>query len=55
MQSLTNRSKVVSNKQMSFAERTYIIPILKGMMIDIGRDRETDIKSHKDSHINVHT
>lgn len=35
MQSLTNRSKVVSNKQMSFAERTYIIPIIKGMMITL--------------------
>lgn len=33
MQRLTNRSKVVSNKEMSFIEKSYLIPILKGMGI----------------------
>lgn len=33
MQSLTNRSKVVSNKQMSFLERLYLPAILGGMRI----------------------
>lgn len=30
---LTNRSKVVSNKKMTFAEKIYLPSILKGMMI----------------------
>jgi len=33
MQSLTNRSKVVVNKQMSFVERLYIPAILQGLSI----------------------
>jgi NADH-quinone oxidoreductase subunit I len=33
MQALTNRSKVVSNKQMSLMERIYLPAILKGMSI----------------------
>jgi len=36
MQSLTNRSKVVSNKKMSFMERIYLPAIVNGMMITIG-------------------
>ena len=35
MQSLTNRSKVVSNKEMTFAERIYLVAIVKGMMITL--------------------
>lgn len=35
MQSLTNRSKVVSNKEMSLIERTYLVPIIKGMLITL--------------------
>src|SRR4051812_27608282 len=33
MQSLTNRSKVVSKKEMTFMERMYIPAILSGMRI----------------------
>jgi NADH-quinone oxidoreductase subunit I len=33
MQALTNRSKVVSDKKMSFAERIYLPAIIKGMFI----------------------
>jgi len=36
MQALTNRSKVVSNKKMSFMERIYLPAIVNGMMITIG-------------------
>jgi NADH-quinone oxidoreductase subunit I len=32
---LTNRSKVVSNKQMSFAEKMYLPAIIKGMAITL--------------------
>ncbi len=35
MQSLTNRSKVVSDKKMSFTERIYLPAILKGMSITL--------------------
>ncbi len=35
MQSLTNRSKVVVDKQMTFMERIYIPAILKGMWITL--------------------
>lgn len=35
MQSLTNRSKVVVNKKMSFMEKLYIPEIAKGMMITL--------------------
>jgi NADH-quinone oxidoreductase subunit I len=35
MQSLTNRSKVVSDKKMTFIERIYIPAILKGMSITL--------------------
>jgi len=35
MQALTNRSKVVSDKKMTFMERIYIPAILKGMSITI--------------------
>lgn len=35
MQSLTNRSKMVSNKEMTFIERLYLVSIFKGMMITI--------------------
>ena len=35
MQALTNRSKVVSNKKMTFLERIYIPAILKGMFITL--------------------
>lgn len=35
MQSLSNRSKVVSNKRMSFLERIYLPAILKGLGITI--------------------
>lgn len=35
MQSLTNRSKQVSNKEMSFAESIYLPAIFKGLMITI--------------------
>jgi NADH-quinone oxidoreductase subunit I len=35
MQALTNRSKVASNKQMSFVERIYLPAILKGMFITL--------------------
>lgn len=35
MQSLTNRSKVVSDKKMTFLERIYLPAILKGMTITI--------------------
>ncbi len=35
MQALTNRSKVVSDKKMSFAEKIYIPAILKGMSITL--------------------
>ena len=35
MQSLTNRSKVVSDKKMTFLERIYIPAILKGMSITL--------------------
>jgi NADH-quinone oxidoreductase subunit I len=35
MQALTNRSKVVSNKKMTFMERIYFPAILKGMSITI--------------------
>ncbi len=35
MESLTNRSKVVSNKKMTFLERIYIPAILGGVMITI--------------------
>jgi NADH-quinone oxidoreductase subunit I len=36
MQALTNRSKVVSNKKMSFLERIYLPAIVNGMIITIG-------------------
>ena len=36
MKSLTNRSKVVSNKQMTFWERIYFPAILNGMRITFG-------------------
>ncbi|MEK6617026.1 MAG: NADH-quinone oxidoreductase subunit I [Bacteroidota bacterium] len=36
MQPLTNRSKVVSNKEMTFWERIYLPAILGGMMITLG-------------------
>jgi NADH-quinone oxidoreductase subunit I len=36
MQSLTNRSKVVVNKQMSLAERLYIPAVLTGLKITFG-------------------
>ena len=36
MKTLTNRSKVVSNKQMTFAERIYFPAILGGMRITFG-------------------
>ncbi|MGV8094642.1 MAG: NuoI/complex I 23 kDa subunit family protein [Mangrovibacterium sp.] len=35
MKSLTNRSKIVSDKKMSFLERIYLPAILKGMSITI--------------------
>ncbi|HNR48525.1 MAG TPA: NADH-quinone oxidoreductase subunit NuoI [Bacteroidia bacterium] len=35
MQSLTNRSKVVVNKKMSFMEKLYLPEIAKGMMITL--------------------
>ncbi|MBI3511639.1 MAG: NADH-quinone oxidoreductase subunit NuoI [Bacteroidetes bacterium] len=35
MQALTNRSKMVSNKQMTFLERLYLVSIFKGMLITI--------------------
>lgn len=35
MQSLTNRSKVVSNKKMTFLERIYLPAIFKGMSITL--------------------
>ncbi len=35
MQALTNRSKVVSNKQMTFAEKIYLPAILAGISITI--------------------
>ncbi len=35
MQSLSNRSKQVSNKKMTFMERLYLPAILKGMLITI--------------------
>jgi len=35
MQALTNRSKVVSNKKMTFMERIYLPAIVKGMSITI--------------------
>ncbi|MBS1764809.1 MAG: NADH-quinone oxidoreductase subunit NuoI [Bacteroidetes bacterium] len=35
MQSLTNRSKVVVNKKMSFMEKIYLPEIAKGMMITL--------------------
>ncbi len=35
MQSLTNRSKVVSDKKMTFMEKIYLPAIIKGMMITI--------------------
>lgn len=35
MQALTNRSKVVSNKKMSFAERIYLPAVIQGMFITI--------------------
>jgi len=36
MQALTNRSKLASNKKMSFMERIYLPAIVNGMMITIG-------------------
>jgi NADH-quinone oxidoreductase subunit I len=36
MKTLTNRSRVVSNKQMSFRERIYLPAILNGMRITFG-------------------
>jgi NADH-quinone oxidoreductase subunit I len=36
MQKLTNRSKIVSNKKMSFLERIYLPAILNGMRITFG-------------------
>jgi NADH-quinone oxidoreductase subunit I len=36
MQSLTGRSKIVSNKKMTFWERMYLPAIFKGMFITIG-------------------
>src|SRR3974390_2719059 len=36
MQPLTNRSKVVSNKEMTLKERIYFPAILSGMLITIG-------------------
>jgi NADH-quinone oxidoreductase subunit I len=35
MQALTNRSKIVSNKKMSFLEKIYLPSIMKGMFITI--------------------
>jgi NADH-quinone oxidoreductase subunit I len=35
MQALTNRSKIVSNKKMSFLEKIYLPAIMKGMFITI--------------------
>ncbi len=35
MQALTKRSKVVSNKRMSFMEKIYLPAIIKGMMITL--------------------
>jgi len=35
MEALTNRSKIVSNKEMTFLERIYLPAILKGMMITL--------------------
>ena len=35
MQALTNRSKVVSNKKMTFVERIYLPAIVKGMFITL--------------------
>ena len=35
MESLTNRSKVVSNKEMTLAEKIYLPAIFKGMMITL--------------------
>ena len=35
MQSLTNRSKVVGDKKLSFMERIYLPAILNGMLITI--------------------
>jgi NADH-quinone oxidoreductase subunit I len=35
MQALTNRSKIVVNKQMSFIEKTYLPAIIGGMLITI--------------------
>jgi len=35
MQALTNRSKVVSNKEMTFLERIYLPAIVKGMAITL--------------------
>jgi NADH-quinone oxidoreductase subunit I len=35
MQALTNRSKIVSNKKMSFLEKIYLPGIMKGMFITI--------------------
>jgi NADH-quinone oxidoreductase subunit I len=36
MQALTNRSKIASNKKMSFMERIYLPAIVNGMIITIG-------------------
>ena len=35
MQTLTNRSKMVSNKKMTFMERIYLPAIFKGMSITL--------------------
>jgi NADH-quinone oxidoreductase subunit I len=35
MQALTNRSKIVSNKKMSFLEKIYLPAIIKGMFITL--------------------
>jgi len=35
MQALTNRSKVVSDKKMTFMEKIYLPAILKGMFITL--------------------
>lgn len=35
MQSLSNKSKQVSNKQMTFSERIYLPAIIKGMMVTL--------------------
>ena len=35
MQSLTNRSKKVSNKKMTLLERIYLVAIIKGMMVTL--------------------